>query len=92
VYKVEVKKMVTELQKRQMARQIGHKYGFSPESISIGQIRNDPRDIKLDNGRILVRVPFLQRIIKYTGEELFSIRPSDLRKMPMMVEQKEHGI
>lgn len=76
--------MLTDRQRMQIKRSIGYKHGFLPETVSLESIRNVPKSIVIEGGRIEIEVDF-SHPTGYWGSEIFIFDPTDLRKMPFLV-------
>ena len=80
--------MLTDRQIMQIKRSIGYKHGFLRDSVDIMDVRNVPKNIVIDGGRIEIEVEFIHQS-GYFGTEIFSIYPSDMRLSPFMVKANE---
>lgn len=76
--------MLTDRQRMQIRRSIGYKHGFLPETVSLESIRNVPKSIVIEGGKIEIEVDFSHGS-GYWGSETFLFDPTDLRKMPFLV-------
>jgi len=76
--------MLTDRQRMQIRRSIGYKHGFTPETISLETIRNVPKSIVIEGGRIEIEVDFSHKS-GYWGSDVFLFDPTDLRKIPLWV-------
>lgn len=76
--------MLTDRQRMQVRRAIGYKHGFLPETVSLESIRNVPKSIVIEGGKIEIEVDF-SHPTGYWGSEIFIFDPTDLRKMPFLV-------
>lgn len=70
--------MLTEVHKMQIKKSIGYSYGLLPERIQITGVKNVPKNIVIEGGRIEIEVEYRHELKR--GTEIFSINPSDLRK------------
>lgn len=80
--------MLTERQIMQIKRSIGYKHGFLRDSVDITNIRNVPKNIVIDGGRVEIEVDF-SHPSGFWSSEIFSINPSDMRLSPFMVNANE---
>ena len=80
--------MLTNRQVMQIKRSIGNKHGFTRDSVDITDIRNVPKNIVIDGGRIEIEVDF-SHPSGFWASEIFSINPSDSRTCPFMVTSNE---
>jgi hypothetical protein len=81
--------MFTNQQKMQARRAIANKHGFTPETVTLLDICNVPKNIVIDGGSIEVEVIFKHKA-GFGVSEIFSFNPSDLRKMPHMTGKKRN--
>ena len=79
--------MLTDQQRMQIRRAIGHKFGFTRDSVDLIAIRNVPANIVIDRGRIEVEVDF-SHPSGYGGSEVFIVNPPDGRTMPIIKRQE----
>ena len=70
--------MLTEVHKMQIQRSIGYKHGLLPGWVEIVSVKNVPKNIVVDGGRIEIEVEYKHQY--HSGSEIFSINPSDMRK------------
>ena len=76
--------MLTDRQRMQIRRQIGHKHGFLPETVDLISVNNVMKSIVIEGGSIEIEVEF-SHPTGYWSTEIFKFKPSDMRLMPIMV-------
>lgn len=76
--------MLTDRQRMQIRRQIGHKHGLLPETVDLISVNNVMKNIVIEGGSIEIEVEFYHRT-GYWGTEIFKFNPRDMRRMPIMI-------
>lgn len=76
--------MLTDRQRMQIRRQIGHKHGFLPETVLLMSINNVMKNIVIEDGSIEIEVEFYHKT-GHWGTEIFKFNPSDMRLMPIII-------
>ena len=79
--------MLTDRQRMQIRRQIGHKHGLLPETVDLMSINNVMKNIVIEGGSIEIEVEFSHQT-GYWGTEIFKFNPRDMRRMPIMIKEE----
>ena len=82
--------MLTNRQVSQIKRQIGRKHGFLSETVDITNIQSTKKSVVVDGGRVEIDVDF-SHLSGYWAAERFIVDVSDMRKMPVMVDEIRRG-
>ena len=76
--------MLTDRQRMQVKKAIGHRHGLLPETVDLTDIHNVPNSTIAWGKKVEIKIDF-SHPTGYWGSETFLFDPTDLRKSPFLM-------